>query len=110
MIAVLAVTIGALFGIGLFHILQKDAVKLVLGFSLVTSAVNLFVLTCRTFGGTKPPFVGLESEAVDPTPQALVLTAIVIGFGMMAFLLAVVLSLARNRRTLNVDRWNELGG
>lgn len=110
MIAVLAVTIGALFGIGLFHILQKDAVKLVLGFSLLTGAVNLFVLTCRTFGGTAPPFVGLRENAVDPTPQALVLTAIVIGFGMMAFLLAVVLSLSRSRRSLNVDRWNELGG
>lgn len=110
MIVILALTTGSLFGIGLFHILQKDAVRLVLGFSLVTGAVNLFVLTCRTFGGTAPPFVEVAQASVDPTPQALVLTAIVIGFGMMAFLLALILSLASQRDTLDVDRYDELEG
>ena len=106
----LALTTGAIFGVGVYHLLQRDLVKLILGFSLLFSAVNLFLMGCGTFSGTAAPYVEQGEAAVDPLPQALVLTAIVIGFGVMSFLSALVLAVASRLRTLDLDRVSRLKG
>jgi len=105
-----ALTTGVVFGAGVYHLLQRDAVKFVLGFSLILGATNLFLLMCGAFDGDKAPYVDSGGAAVDPVPQALVLTAIVIGFGVLALLLALVLSIAQSKKTLDLDRLDQLKG
>lgn len=110
MIWILALTTGALFGIGAWHLMQRDTIKIVLGFSLILGAANLFLFACGVFSGTRAPYVEFASEAVDPVPQALVLTAIVIGFGVTAFLSALVLAISWRLRTLDADKVSRLEG
>jgi len=108
---ILACTTGAIFGVGTYHLLQRDAIRLILGFSLVLGAGNLYLFSCSTFRGGAAPYTAFTVEqATDPLPQALVLTAIVIGFGVLAFLAALVLSIAWRLRTLDLDAVSRLKG
>lgn len=106
----LALTTGAIFGVGTYLLLQRDAIRLLLGFSLILGATNLFLLGCSTFRGDRAPYVGEVAQATDPVPQALVLTAIVIGFAVLSFLAAIVLTVAWRLRTLDVDAISRLKG
>lgn len=106
---VLALTVGVLTGAGLYQILQRDLIKVVLGFSLLLGAVNLFILVSGTFVGADAPYVRAE-DPTDPVPQALILTAIAIGFGVTALLSSLVLALSRTRHTLDGDDVTELRG
>ena len=90
----LAVVIGVLFGSGVYMIFRRSIVKLIIGFALLSHAVNLLLFTVgNVFRGNapiiEPEQSSLASSFTDPLPQALVLTAIVISFGVMAF--AIVL-------------------
>ncbi len=105
-----AITTGAIFGVGVFHLLQKDAIKFILGFSLMLGGANLFLFACGTLDGLRAPYAENLSSSVDPIPQALVLTAIVIGFGVLALLLALVLSIAKLKKTLDLDKLDQLRG
>ncbi|MCK6530833.1 sodium:proton antiporter [Myxococcota bacterium] len=107
---ILAATTGALFGVGVYHMLQRDAVRLVLGYSLVLGAANLFLLACGTREGTAAPYVPAGEAAVDPLPQVLVLTALVIGFGVLAWLAVLVLAAAARFGSADADAWRDLRG
>ncbi|HLV25798.1 MAG TPA: Na+/H+ antiporter subunit C [Gemmatimonadales bacterium] len=88
----MAVGIGTLVACGVFLILRARTFPVILGLTLLSYAVNLFLVSMGRLQGGAPPIVVEGTERyVDPLPQALVLTAIVIGFGMTAFI--VVLSL-----------------
>jgi multicomponent Na+:H+ antiporter subunit C len=90
---VLAFVIGGLYAAGLFMMLRPSAVKLIIGISLLGHAANLLIFTIAGLTRGKPPLItgGLTTATAvaDPMPQALILTAIVIGFAVQAF--AVVL-------------------
>jgi multicomponent Na+:H+ antiporter subunit C len=95
MTVVLAIVIGILYAAGLYLIMRRSIVKLVLGLALLAHAANLLIFTLGqlTRGGT--PIVPKGQEALtppfpDPVPQALVLTAIVIGFAVQAFAIVLV--------------------
>ncbi len=90
--ALLASAIGLLTAVGLYLILQKRMLAVVVGLSFLSYAVNLFLLAMGRLTVNKPPIItpGV-TDYTDPLPQALVLTAIVIAFGMTA--LIVVLGL-----------------
>jgi multicomponent Na+:H+ antiporter subunit C len=88
------VLIGLLVTAGVWFIAAPGRVRTVLGFVLLSHAVNLVLLLSTTGEGTTAPFVG--ADGVDPLPQAFVLTAIVIGFGVTALLLALAASLHRD--------------
>lgn len=88
------VLIGLLVTAGVWFIAAPGRVRTVLGFVLVSHAVNLLLLLSSTGEGTTAPFIG--GDGVDPLPQAFVLTAIVIGFGVTALLLALAASLHRD--------------
>lgn len=98
MTLLLALTAGGLFAAGWYLMMRPSAVKLVLGVALVSHASNLAVFTAAGPRRQPPPLVGpagLASDVgqlpvADPLPQALVLTAIVIGFGVLAFTLVLV--------------------
>lgn len=90
MSVLLALAAAVLFGVGTFLVLQRQLSRIVIGLGLLTHGANvLFVLAAH--GRGEPPFVGRgdESAFTDPLPQALMLTAIVITFGVTAFLLAL---------------------
>jgi multicomponent Na+:H+ antiporter subunit C len=88
---VLPIVIGGLYAAGVYLLLDRSLTRVLLGFLLLGNATNLLLLSAGGPAG-EPPFVGsAEPERMsDPLPQALVLTAIVITFGVSAFVLAVI--------------------
>lgn len=97
---VIALTVGAVAAGGLYLAMSRDLVAIVLGVALLGSAANLFVFAAGRLGPQQPPIISPGAlapvEAVaNPLPQALVLTAIVIGFALACFGLALALSLQR---------------
>jgi multicomponent K+:H+ antiporter subunit C len=91
----LALGIGTLFGCGLWLMLRARTFDLVLGLTLSSYGVNLFIFIMGRWKLNAPPIVrdaqATLANTADPLPQALVLTAIVIGFAMTALLLALAL-------------------
>ncbi|WKA31925.1 Na+/H+ antiporter subunit C [Bradyrhizobium roseum] len=88
----LASGIGALTAAGLYLILLRRTFPVVIGLCFLSYAVNVFLFVMGRLTIDRPPIVGVYAGGyADPLPQALVLTAIVITFGMTA--LIVVLSL-----------------
>ncbi|WP_116653579.1 Na+/H+ antiporter subunit C [Pelagibacterium sediminicola] len=93
---VLAIGIGVLAGSGVWLLLRPRSFQVIIGLSLLSYAVNLFIFAMGRLGTGLPPVVDpaapIDPTAfTDPLPQALVLTAIVIGFGMTALFLVVLI-------------------
>lgn len=90
----MAGVIGILFGGAIYMMLRRSIVKLVIGLMILSNAANLLIFTVSGMTRGAPPLIpeGVkvpEGVIADPLPQALILTAIVIAFGVLAF--AVVL-------------------
>ena len=88
MSGVLVLLIGVLFASGTFLLLQRTLTRIVLGVALLGNGVNLLLVASGGREG-EAPIIGRDGPLTDPVPQALVLTAIVIGFALTAFLLAL---------------------
>jgi multicomponent Na+:H+ antiporter subunit C len=88
---VLPVVIGGLYAAGVYLLLDRSLTRVLLGFLLLGNATNLLLLSTGGVAGLAP-IVGVSAaeQMSDPLPQALILTAIVITFGVSAFLLAVI--------------------
>ncbi len=89
--ALLSSAIGILTACGVFLILRARTFSLVLGLTLLSYAVNLFLFASGRLQMGVPPLIRNGAAYTDPLPQALVLTAIVIGFGMTAYLVMLAL-------------------
>jgi multicomponent Na+:H+ antiporter subunit C len=92
--AVLAGVIGFLFAVGSYLVLRRDVVQVVWGVAIISQAANVYLITMSSLSGTAVPIIeghgdGGAPATVDPLVQALVLTAIVIGFGTTAFALVL---------------------
>ncbi len=92
---VLAFVVGGLYAAGLYCLLRRSIIKLVIGLSLLGHAANLLILTVPGLTPAQPPLVPLgvstpPAPFADPLPQSLILTAIVISFGVLAFALVLV--------------------
>jgi multicomponent K+:H+ antiporter subunit C len=100
----MAGAVGALVGCGVYLLLRARTYPVILGVMLLGYAVNLFLLAMGRLSVATPPIIapGARSYA-DPLPQALVLTAIVIGFGMAAFLVVLALRAGVSSGTDHVD-------
>lgn len=87
----MAFVVGVLFAAAVYMMLRRSIVKLVLGLIILSNAANLLIFSVSGMTRSAPPLLGVtaSSEMADPLPQALILTAIVIGFAVLAF--AVVL-------------------
>ena len=95
MALLLAVTIGALYACGVYLMLRRSLVKLVIGLVLLGHAANLLIMAAAGITHGRPAIISGAAEVLvppyaDPMPQALVLTAIVIGFGVQAFALVLL--------------------
>lgn len=90
----LAVLIGALYASGLYLMMRRSIVRLIFGLVILGHAVNLLIFAAGRLTRAHPPIVPEGAAALvppfaDPLPQALILTAIVIGFGLQAFALVL---------------------
>lgn len=95
-----------LVGAGVFMVLSRALIRVILGLSLMAYGANLVILVAGAgVAPGKPPLLNSAGQYVDPLPQALILTAIVIGFGTTALLL--VLSLRAYQAT-GTDHVQEL--
>ena len=93
-IAVIAL-IGVFLAVAIFLLLSRSLIRMLLGLAILGNGVNLLILVCGRLTRIIPPIVpeGLTIPAgpvANPLPQALILTAIVIGFAMFTFLLVLV--------------------
>jgi multicomponent Na+:H+ antiporter subunit C len=88
----LTLAIGTLFGAGTYLVLRRSLLKVVIGFSLLSHGTNLLLLTTGKLKRGEAPILmdGFQGSYADPLPQALILTAIVLSFGVTAFMLALV--------------------
>jgi multicomponent Na+:H+ antiporter subunit C len=89
----LALVIGVLYATGVYMMLRRSVVKLLVGIALLSHAANLLVFSAAGVRRGVPPIVGegaTPGSTSDPLPQALVLTAIVISFGVLAFAIALL--------------------
>jgi multicomponent K+:H+ antiporter subunit C len=105
---VLAIGIGALAGSGVWLILRPRTFQVIIGLSLLSYAVNLFIVVMGRLGGGAAPILttqaaGGHPPVADPLPQALVLTAIVISFATTALFLVVLLASRGLTGTDHVD-------
>lgn len=89
--ALVSIAIGLLTACGIFLMLRARTFSLVLGLTLLSYAVNLFLFASGRLQMDAPPLIRDGASYTDLLPQALVLTAIVIGFGMTAYLVMLAL-------------------
>lgn len=87
----LAIAVAVLTTCGVFLVLRARTFPVLLGLTLLAYAVNLFLFASGRLRIDAPPLIGAGAVYADPLPQALVLTAIVIGFGMSAYLAMLAL-------------------
>ena len=104
----------ALFLIGLYGVVAKrNLIKIVIGIAIMEYSINLFlILIGYVKGGTAPILSadGAQKIFVDPLPQAMVLTAIVIGLATTALLLAIAIRLYRKYNTFDIREIKRLKG
>jgi multicomponent Na+:H+ antiporter subunit C len=89
MSVLMAATAAVLFGIGTYLLMQRKLSRLIIGLGLIGHGANIVFVTTSKRGSAPIVGTGDQSDFADPVPQALVLTAIVISFGVTALLLAL---------------------
>jgi len=100
---VLVAVMAVLYASGVYLLLERSMTRVLIGFLLVGNATNILILVMAGRSGIAPFYDESvpEGEYADPLPQALILTAIVITFGVSAFLMALIY---RSWRIANADR------
>ena len=107
-----------LFAVGLFAVAtQKNIVKIIMGVAILETAVNLFLIMVGYRIGGRAPIITREidraewiARAVDPFPQAMVLTSIVISLGVLALLISLALRLYGRYGTYDITEMRKLRG
>jgi len=98
-----ASAIGILTAAGIYLVLRLRTFPVILGISLLTYAVNVFLFASGRLTVGAPPILSDATNYTDPLPQALVLTAIVISFGMTAVVVMIALGSYLGSNDDNVD-------
>lgn len=103
---VIPVLLGLIIGAGIYLLLGRALIRMIVGISLINYGINLAILFAGSgFERNSPPLLDLPGPWADPLPQALILTAIVIGFGTTALLLVVAI---KAYQVTNTDHVQEL--
>ena len=109
MVVWLAVVIGWLYATGMYMMLRRSVTKLIVGLALISHGANLLIFTAGNLRHGQPPVLGPEGltrpieDYVDPLPQALILTAIVISFSVTAFTLILLYRAVQSTGTDDLD-------
>jgi len=106
----LTLVVSALYAGSVYLLLSNSVVRLLLGVALLSNAVNLTIFTAGRVTAEIPPIIPASLEVpgasiANPLPQALILTAIVIGFSLFAFVLVLTY---RSYQALGTDNANEM--
>lgn len=109
----LAILVGVLFAGGVYCLLRRSIIRLIIGMILISQGANLLVFISAGLQRGNPPVIDaasttLEAPYADPLPQALVLTAIVIGFGFIAFAVSLVFRAHRQFGDDDIDAYNRI--
>ncbi|UPV73235.1 NADH-quinone oxidoreductase subunit K [Halorussus limi] len=103
---VLAGVLGVLFALGTFLVLRRDIVRVVWGVTIISQSANVYLVTMGGLSGSVPVLAhgghGGGGHVTDPLVQALVLTAIVIGFGTTAFALVLTYRVYEEHGTIDL--------
>ena len=107
----LALASGVLYAAGIYLMLRRRLAQLIIGIGLLSNGTNLLIFTAGGLTRGRPPVIPDGAETLvppyaDPVPQALVLTAIVIGFGLLAFSLVLA---HRVHETVGTDDVDDVG-
>jgi multicomponent Na+:H+ antiporter subunit C len=95
MTTLLAILTGIVFAAGIYLILSGSLLRLVYGLALASNGVNLLIFTAGGLNARRPPLIAADQTAItepvaNALPQAMILTAIVIGFAIVTFVLALL--------------------
>lgn len=105
---VMALSIGVLFAVGVYLILSRSLLRIILGTSLVTHGTHLLLMTVsRLKTGAAPILNGQTEQYTDPLPQALILTSIVISFGVTSFFFVLAYRAYQTLGTDDAERLKE---
>jgi multicomponent Na+:H+ antiporter subunit C len=108
---VLAILVGTLFGSGVYLMLRRSLVKMILGILLISNSINLLIFFSSRTVEDGAAFTDGENVALgqhtDPLSQALILTAIVIGLGISAFTLILKYKYYKATGTEDLDQLKE---
>ena len=108
MIWIFALVMGIGVAAGVYLALSRDLFRMIVGLSVIGAALNLLVFASGRLDSAAPPIVVAGTQvlanAANPLPQALVLTAIVIGFALLCFSLVLVVRLMRAADTDDAHR------
>jgi multicomponent Na+:H+ antiporter subunit C len=103
----LAFVAGVLYATGLYLLLRRRLAQLIIGLALLSNGSNILILSAAGVTRGKPPLIVDAQTALvdfaDPVPQSLILTAIVIGFGVLAFALVLAHRVHRSAGSDDVD-------
>jgi multicomponent Na+:H+ antiporter subunit C len=80
--------IAVLFAVGSYLLMERSLTRVALGVGVIGNGVNVLIIASGSESG-EAPIIGRQGELTDPLPQALVLTAIVIGFALLTFLMTL---------------------
>lgn len=101
---VMSVVIGIIFAVAVYLMLQGNIIRVLIGTLMLSHSVHLLLLTMAGLQTGAPPLVFLEAGAyTDPLPQAMILTAIVINFGVTAFMLVLAYRIYQDHGTVDLN-------
>jgi multicomponent Na+:H+ antiporter subunit C len=109
---ILPIVTGFLYAVGLYLMLRRSFIQLIIGIIIFAHASNLFIFVAGSIVRGGSPFVregtGVSlSQTADPLPQAMILTAIVIGLGIQAFAIVLLKRVYYVVETSDLDKLNE---
>ncbi|MCT2538197.1 Na(+)/H(+) antiporter subunit C [Aquibacillus koreensis] len=96
--------VGLIFTVATYLVLTKSLLRVVLGLVLFSHGAHTLILTMGGLGTGDAPILGASETYTDPLPQALILTAIVISFGVTAFLLVMAYRTYKVHKTDDLDQ------
>ena len=108
---VFAIVSGVLYATGLYLMLRRRLAQIIIGLGLLSNGTNMLIFTAGGLTRSNPPVIPAGATTpvmpyADPVPQALILTAIVIGFGVLAFTLVLA---HRVHQSLGTDDVDDIG-
>ncbi|PSW18177.1 Na+/H+ antiporter subunit C [Photobacterium sanctipauli] len=103
-----SIVVGVFVIAGVYLMLERHIIRILLGLILISNAVNLAIFTAGRLTPGNPPLIEATAVlppdgAADPLPQALILTAIVIGFGLLVFALMLLYRAYKETGSADVD-------
>lgn len=108
---ILAIIVGLLYASGVYLMMRRSFVKLIIGLTMLGNGANLLIFLLGRIVKGQPPIIGsldkvIQEAYADPVPQALILTAIVIGFGLQSFAIVLIRRVYKVVKTDDLDKIN----